>query len=228
MAPSYDLVLRGVNARLKDGFLGLASSVLVHAAGGPILFDVGFQGNRAALLKNLAGLDMSPDDVTRVFLSHLHYDHSLNIDLFSKAKIYVSRAEHDYAAAPHPEDGFIPWGIREQLARQDLELLDGDGELDEGVGYIATPGHTPGCHSMVLRTADKGTVVLAGDAIKGPNEALRGCCDMAFDTEEAGTRSIKRILEVADRIIPGHAPELVRQGEAFVWNESAELPLVIR
>jgi len=228
MAPTYDLVLRGVNARLRDGFLGLASSVLVRARGGPILFDVGFHGNRAALVRNLAALGLEPGDVPRVFLSHLHYDHSLNVDLFPKAKIYVSRAEHDYAAAPHPEDGFIPWGIREQLAKHDLELLDGDGELDEGVRWMATPGHTPGCQSLILATADKGTVVLAGDAIKGPNEALRGCCDMAFDTEARGTASIGRILEVADRVVPGHAPELIRQGGTFVWNEGAELSLVIR
>ncbi len=51
---------------------------------------------------------------------------------------------------------------------------------------------------------------------------------MAFDTIERGTESIGKILDRADRIIPGHFPELVRGAAGFEWEEAAELTLLVR
>ncbi len=51
-------------------------------------------------------------------------------------------------------------------------------------------------------------------------------CDMAFDTIENGTLTIERILDRADRIMPGHFPELVKQPNgAFSWNDAAPFDL---
>lgn len=80
----------------------------------------------------------------------------------------------------------------------------------------------------MLDTEAKGTVVLAGDAIKYAKEVMAQRCDMAFDTPEAGTATIRRILKMADRIVPGHFPELIRDGDSWTWAEAAELPLLIR
>lgn len=49
----------------------------------------------------------------------------------------------------------------------------------------------------------------AGDAIKYAKEAVTRKCDMAFDAIETGTRTIERILDSADRIVPGHFPESI-------------------
>ncbi|MFC7397339.1 hypothetical protein ACFQU1_09045 [Chelatococcus sp. GCM10030263] len=53
-------------------------------------------------------------------------------------------------------------------------------------------------------------MVVAGDAIRYAREALLQACDMAFDEIAAGTASIRTILARADRITPGHFPELRR------------------
>ena len=68
-------------------------------------------------------------------------------------------------------------------------------------------------------------MVVAGDAIKYAKEAVIAQCDMAFDTPEAGTRSIERILDMADRIVPGHFPELTKTDRGFTWNDAIEFPL---
>jgi glyoxylase-like metal-dependent hydrolase (beta-lactamase superfamily II) len=229
MKPTYDLLVRGNNLRLKDDFLGMSNVTLLRGRSGPILFDTGGYVSRLGLLKALAARGLKPTDIPVVFLSHLHFDHAHNVDLFAHAEFIVSKREWDYVAAPHPDDLLVPWGIREQLSKSRVQLVDGEGELDDGIHFFPAPGHTPGCYAVELRTDDRGTVVIAGDAIKYAKEAITGRCDMAFDEIDVGTASIRNILERAERIVPGHFAELIRQPNgAFAWEEAAPFELLIR
>ena len=142
--PTYDVLVPGSNLRLKDDFLGISSVVLVEGRAGPMLFDTGGFVSRMGLLKALRVRGLEPRDIGTVFLSHLHHDHVHNIDLFSHARFVASRWEWDYAGAPHPDDIFVQWGIREQLSRSIVELVEGEGEIEPGIAFFPAPGHTPG------------------------------------------------------------------------------------
>lgn len=228
MANGYEILVHGNNLRLKDDFLGIANVTLVDAPDGPLLFDTGGYVSRLGLVKALRERGLDPGDIHTVFLSHLHFDHSHNIDLFPRAKVLVSKTEWDYAAASHEKDLFMPWGIHAQLEKHDLELIEGEGTLGKRISFFSAPGHTPGCHCLRLET-NRGCVVVAGDAIKYAKEAVTRRCDMAFDTIESGTQSIARILDMADRIVPGHFPELIRQPDgAFSWEDAASFELLVR
>jgi len=229
MRPTYDVLAQGNNLRLRDNFLGISTIVLIRAKSGLILFDAGGFASRLGLLKALKGRGLEPRDIPIVFLSHLHHDHTYNVHLFPHARFLVSRREWDYAGAPHPDDLFMPWGIREQLGKSTVEFVEGEGQLDPGVTFFPAPGHTPVCYGLELSTAESGLVVVAGDSIKYPKEAILRACDMAFDTIEAGTATISRILDRADRILPGHFPELIRTPTgAFSWQEAASFDLLVR
>ena len=228
MTVAYDVIVPGNSLRLRDGFLGLSSIVLVQTEAGPMLVDCGHHVTRGALIEGLQRNGLTPDDIAVVFLTHLHFDHCNNIDLFPGARVLVGRREWDYAEAPHPDDDFVPWLIKEQLRRHRLELVDGEAEICAGVRHLPAPGHTPGLMALVIDTDDRGRVVLASDAIKHVKEALTERCDMAFDTVEAGTATIRKLLAIGDRIVPGHFPELIRRDGAWVWDEPASLNLVIR
>ena len=229
MSPTYEIIVHGNNLRLKDDFLGMSNVTLIRSEDGPILFDTGGYISRLGLLKQLRERGLSPSDVRTVFLSHLHFDHSHNIDLFPNAKFIVSRREWHYVGNPHPDDILMPWGVREWLSEHALELIDGEGVVARGISYFPAPGHTPGCYALSLDTANSGCVVIAGDAIKYAKEVVLRRCDMAFDTLEAGTASIERILAMADRIVPGHFPELIRTADgAFSWTDVAPLYLQVR
>lgn len=228
MHPDYDIIVHGNNLRLRDGFLGLANVTLIRGAAGPMLVDTGGYVTRTTLVAALADRGLAPADIRVVFLSHLHFDHAHNIDLFPHAKVLVSRAEWDYAKRPAEEDLFMPWGIHGQLEKHDLELIAGEGQVTDRVTFFPAPGHTPGSFAVALETDRLGTVVIAGDAIKYAKEAINAACDMAFDSAAAGTRSIERILAMADRIVPGHFPELIRTATGVTWTDAAELPLLIR
>jgi N-acyl homoserine lactone hydrolase len=226
---NYEILVHGNNLRLADDFLGISSVVLLHAKSGPILFDTGGYVTRLGLLKGLRDRGLEPRDIKMVFLSHLHFDHAHNIDLFPNAKFIVSRREWSYAANPHPDDIMMPWGVHAQLEKGNLEFIEGEGVLDEGVTFFPAPGHTPGCYALELDMPDKGTVIVAGDAIKYPKEVILRACDMAFDTLEVGTATIGRILDRADHIIPGHFCELHRlDNGGFAWNDASHFHLLIR
>jgi len=228
MKPDYEIIVHGNNLRLRDGFLGLANVTLIRGAAGPMLVDTGGYVTRTALVAALADRGLAPADIKVVFLSHLHFDHAHNIDLFPRAKVLVSRAEWEYAKRPDDQDLFMPWGIHDQLEKHDLDLIEGEGEVADRVTFFPAPGHTPGSFAVALDTDRLGTVVIAGDAIKYAKEAINAACDMAFDSAAAGTRSIERILEIADRIVPGHFPELIRTETGVTWTDAAEFPLLIR
>lgn len=228
MSPDYEIIVHGNNLRLRDGFLGLANVTLIHGAAGPMLVDTGGYVTRSTLVAALAQRGLVPADIKVVFLSHLHFDHAHNIDLFRRAKVLVSRAEWDYARRPSDDDLFMPWGIHDQLEKHDLDLIEGEGQVTDRVTFFPAPGHTPGSFAVALATDRHGTVVIAGDAIKYAKEAINAACDMVFDSAAAGTRSIERILAMADRIVPGHFPELIRTETGVTWTDAAEFSLLIR
>ena len=180
-------------------------------------------------IKALADRGLRPADIPLVFLSHLHFDHAHNVDLFAHARFLVSRSEWAYVDHPHPDDLMLPWGIKAQLEGGALELIESEGQLAPGVTFSPAPGHTPGCYAIDLETADKGRVVIAGDAIKYPKEAVTHRCDMGFDAPEVADRTITGILDRADRIMPGHFPELIRMSDGrFTWEEAAAFDLLVR
>ncbi len=91
MNPSYEIIVPGNNLRLKDDFLGMSSITLVRTATEWMLFDTGGYISRLGLLKRLRERGLEPRDIGTVFLSHLHFDHAHNIDLFRHSRIVVSR-----------------------------------------------------------------------------------------------------------------------------------------
>lgn len=146
----YEIIVKGNNLRLASGYLGMTNITLIHTHDGPMLVDVGHTVNRQGVVAALKERGLTPADIPRVFLSHLHVDHVMNIGLFPfSTEVFVSRAEYEYAADPHPDDPWIPWMIREQLAKYRLRLLDGPGDFQDGIRYLPAPGHTPRSASAV-------------------------------------------------------------------------------
>jgi len=228
MTVTYDVILKGNNLTLQDGLLALSNVTLILTAQGPVLFDTGHYCQRRLLLKELARHGVESKDVKGVFLSHLHFDHCHNIDLFPSACVFVSAKEWEYAKHPHPNDISIPWLIHEQLGNNKVEFLDGEGSISADVRFFPAPGHTPGSFAIVLETEDKGRVVVAGDAIKYVKEIINRRNDIVYGTVEQGVATIELIVQMADRIVPGHFPELIKQEKGFTWEEVGELPLIIR
>ncbi len=157
------------------GELGVVMAYAVRHRDGVLLFDTGFGFGNAELdayyrIKArrvpdvLAEAGLAMDDVTSVVNCHLHVDHAGQNDLFPGIPIYVQPAEWEIAHTT--EHTILDWI---DFAGADYRPIAGDHAPVDGIGIVATPGHTVGHQSLVVSTA-RGEVVLAGQAIYTPGE----------------------------------------------------------
>lgn len=170
---------------------------------------------RAAVAR--AGID--PDEVGIVVLTHLHWDHALGLELspFPNARVLVQRRELEYAASPYPPHAAFYHGrVLERLlgtsgpGYPNIEMIDGDVSIADGVRVLLTPGHTPGIQSVVV---DAGPVTYAIASDNVPFESSwRGPLiedwvpSGIFVSLEDCYRSMARLAEVADVVLPSHDP----------------------
>ena len=56
-----------------------------------ILIDTSSEINKQELIENLKELDLQPTEINIVILTHSHWDHNENLELFSSAEIYDAK-----------------------------------------------------------------------------------------------------------------------------------------
>ncbi|MQG58050.1 MAG: MBL fold metallo-hydrolase [SAR202 cluster bacterium] len=138
---------------------------LLNAGGENILIDTGPASRRGLRVGALTARGIERGDIDVVILSHLHWDHCQNTDLFTNARILVHPTELDYAHNPARGNTSAAWYAAEMLAKMKTEPVS-DGDLvTEGVSVIATPGHTKGHLAVLLETGDEKTLVADQNAI---------------------------------------------------------------
>ena len=124
-----------------------------------------------SLSDQLAVINLKPNDINRVAISHTHGDHIGNIGLFPNSVVVMQRAEYNWI---HSADGSnenvnqLMALARKLLGRpKKLQLLDGDSDLfaDGSVILISTPGHTPGHESLLVHLRNAGFIILSGDVV---------------------------------------------------------------
>lgn len=167
--------------------------------------------------RSLTGLGVEADQVDKVILTHLHWDHAGGLDFFPRATFYVHAREYAFwLEDPVSSRGpFQAVSDRETLDRlAELKqagrvvLVESDGEMLPGITALAAPGHTPGLMALAVDT-EAGRAVLGSDcghlfrnyAEQWPSSLI---CDLpawmrSFDklTAEAGS---------LDLLFPGHDP----------------------
>ena len=117
----------------------------------------GCGGGHPALLSALAAQGLEPGDISHVVLTHLHFDHADNLDLFPDACIVIQRAELMAAIDPVPSQRIYYWKstIANLMARKrpsELLLVDGDHDLFPGLHLLSVPSHTEGMQVVVVST----------------------------------------------------------------------------
>ncbi len=123
----------------------------------------------------LRRLGLSPEEITDVILTHLHFDHvggAYRLDgdrlepLFPDAHFYLQEENWLQACTPNQKERVsYNRAFVEALGRQkNLHLLDGECELFEGVALFPTHGHT--CGQQMVRVFDEEQSLLyCGDLI---------------------------------------------------------------
>lgn len=156
----------------------------------------------------LANAGLDPLDVETVVLTHLHWDHAGNCDLFPESRVVVQQSELRYAIAPgrffrksflSPQSG---WGSPPFLVGN-IQTVAGAVELHPGVRIVPVPGHTPGSQALLVDT-ELGTFAIAGDAVS-TYANLDADLPPGFHVNVDESMDSMDLLRVAaDHVLPSH------------------------
>jgi len=190
-----------------------------------ILVDTGYDGAEAAArgrpilidpVAALAPFGLGPADITRVIVTHMHYDHAGGLHLFPEARLHIQAAEMAYATGPCMCHGalrapFSAGHVCEAIRRLysgRVVFHDGDAEVAVGVTVHRIGGHSRGLQAVRVRT-EAGWLVLASDAAHYyENIAARSPFPIVVDLEDMllGFDRLKSLATTPALIVPGHDP----------------------
>ena len=202
-APTVTTLLNGYWLTSDQGNPAFCSVHLVESEAGRVLFDCGHVGRRRRLLTALSVRGLEPADIDAVVLSHGHWDHLQNADLFEQSQVLLHADELRLLKSPPADELGMPRWAKAVLDGLDVrETGEGD-QVMPGVKVLELPGHTPGSIGLSVSTA-AGTTVLTGDAV--PTAAvLRSRRASGHPTDPAkADASIERVAGLADLVCPGH------------------------
>lgn len=184
------------------GMVAFPNTVLIRGDR-DYLVDPGLIMQGGPVIGALAQLGVEPTEIKDVILTHLHFDHAEGLAAWPQRRTYVHKLETE---APYAQ---IVTGVTE-LAN--LEILEGDeGEIEPGLRWIRTPGHSDGLITLLVDT-DDGLVAIASDCV-GPLpeyfERMELPEDFGPEREEL-LEQWRRIRELKPHmVIPGHNPPVV-------------------
>ncbi len=164
------------------------------------LVDPGLIMQGAPVHGALAELGVDPNAIKDVILTHLHFDHAEALAAWPQRRVIVHRLE---AEAPYAQ---LVSGVLEMVR---LDVVDGEeGEIEPGIRWLRTPGHSDGLISLLVDT-DEGLAVVASDCV-GPLpeyfERMELPDDFGPERDEL-LRQWQRIRDLDPAVvIPGHNP----------------------
>ena len=200
--PTIDILLAGMSANTDQSNLGLATIALIRGQNN-ILVDVGHCGRRRHLTTALDSRGLTTDDIQMVVLTHAHWDHAQNVDMFPNARFVINKAEVDYSRAPRKGDWATPSYFANTLQGLNVQEVVEGTELEPGVRIIEIPGHTRGSIGVAVDTPD-GTAVIASYAFPDAGTVSRGRPYLVFWNEREARESVRKIMGISNMIYPGH------------------------
>jgi N-acyl homoserine lactone hydrolase len=158
---------------------------------------------KVSLVDQLVKIDVKPEQIKYVGISHYHADHTGQVASFPKSTILIGEKEWEAISAPKPATGvnfrpFENWikgeGKVEPLA------LDKDVFGDGSVIVLRTPGHTPGHQVLLVKLPQTGAVILSGDAMHfRENYDAFGVPMFNYDRAQS-VASMERIKDIASNL----------------------------
>ncbi len=165
-------------------------------------------------LEQSVGEQIDLATITRVVLTHLHFDHAGALALLPPSvPIVVQRREweagHDAAAVE--KNFYLPADYA--AAAEQITLIDGDHDLlgDGSIRLLLTPGHTPGHQSV--RVGER--LVLGGDVshyASGLDDHRFPIIGDDFTAQAASAERLRGLRDAGAVVMPGHDPAVLKPG----------------
>lgn len=190
-----------------------------------------FEIDRSAnLLENLEKVGSRRQDITKVLLTHLHFDHCGGncmrnengniVPTFPNATYLCQKAELEYAKHPDPRSkgSYLPHNWEPIEKSGQLQLISGNQEIAAGVEVFVTGGHTRD-HQIVKIQANGKIACFLADLVP-TNSHLRTPYVMGYDlypktTMEMKEKVLRQALTENWLLFFEHAPRV----KAGYWVE---------
>jgi N-acyl homoserine lactone hydrolase len=162
--------------------------------------DAGATAPKVSLTDQLAKLNVKPEQVKFVGISHYHGDHIGGAGAFTNATLLIGQGDWEGLTAAKPPEGVNPAPLKHWTGgtgKVEPLPLDKDVFGDGSVIVLATPGHTHGHHSLLVKLPQTGAVILIGDGAHfRENYETNGV--PSFNLDRAKTlASLDRIKKIA-------------------------------
>lgn len=190
-----------------------------------IIVDTGFDESAARrrgrqlvrpVADGLKALGISPERVEHIVISHMHYDHAGNHDLFPRARYHLQDAEMAYCTgrcmADEQVGGVFDADAVAAMVRKvfdgRVQFYDGDAEIAPGITVHKVGGHTRGMQIVRVAT-ERGWVVLGSDSAHfyanlDPGRPFPILDDLAAYV--AAQHTALKLASSPKHFIPGHDP----------------------
>jgi glyoxylase-like metal-dependent hydrolase (beta-lactamase superfamily II) len=198
--------------------------------GGPFIVDTGFDEAMGKKRKReminpvgegLKAISIRPEQVKNVIVTHLHYDHSGNYDLFPQARYHLQDIEmgyatgrcmcHPYLRMPFEVDDIIAM-VRKVFAGR-ATFHDGADEIVPGITVHHIGGHSRGLQCVRVETR-RGPVVLASDTSHLYAHFEEGrVFPTTYNIAEVleGYETLNKLAHSRRHIVPGHDPKVLER-----------------
>lgn len=154
-----------------------------------ICFDTGYI--KPIINRALKIINIKPDSISNIFLTHSDFDHVGGINSFRNAKIYLSVDEEKMITYKKPRRLII---FNMRIKRKYEMLKDGDviniGKIK--VKSITTPGHTPGSMSYLVNDS----ILFTGDTLSVQNNQIKPFSRLQNMNTKQQKESIKKLLKI--------------------------------
>ncbi len=140
------------------------------AGGGPATMR--YATSTKPLTVRLAEIGYAPADIKYLALSHFHWDHVGNANLFASATWLTPKSERDIMFADPPSPRTEPQNFSALKNSKTIFITKDEYDVfgDKTVIIKAAPGHSPGHQVLYLKLAKTGPVVVSGDLYHYPEE----------------------------------------------------------
>src|SRR5262245_39767154 len=122
---------------------------------------------KVTLVEQMAQLQVKPEQVKFVGISHFHADHTGQLGSFPGATLLIGDRARSAIPSSPPMAGANVAGFQHWISgggKFEPQAADKDVFGDGTVVILRTPGHTPGHQALLVRLKDMGPVLLSGDA----------------------------------------------------------------
>ncbi len=187
---------------LPDGIPASVSTFLLQIDGKNILFDAGLGAFGGQTLDRLAALDVTPDKIDLIYLTHFHVDHiagmvtkdsaGKDVKVFNNATVYAGKVEYDAWMNDIPKNDLQKAVMG--IYKDKLHLFAFGDSLPHGVLALDAVGHTPGHTAFQVSNLLVIGDLMHGYALQKDHPEINSNYDM---DKEKSVESRKRLMQYA-------------------------------